>query len=141
MMNLIDQLRRDEGEVLTAYADHLGYLTIGVGVLIDKRKGGGITAEESAYLLSNRIKAKEAELRTALPWFAQLDSVRQAALLNMAYQLGVEGLKGFPKMLAALRDGRWAEAEYQALDSVWAKQQTPARAKRVARQLASGEWQ
>ena len=140
-MNLIEQLRRDEGEVLSAYADHLGYLTIGVGVLIDKRKGGGITAEESAYLLANRIKTKESELRAALPWFDKLDRVRQAAMLNMAYQLGVTGLRGFPKMLDAVRDGRWAEAENQALDSLWAKEQTPARAKRVARQLASGEWQ
>lgn len=140
-MNLIDQLRRDEGEVLHAYPDHLGYLTIGVGVLIDKRKGGGITAEESALLLSNRIKSKEAELRRALPWFDRLDRVRQAALLNMSYQLGVAGVMGFPSMLAALRDERWADAEHHALDSKWAKEQTPARAKRVARQLASGEWQ
>ena len=81
------------------------------------------------------------ELRAALPWFDTLDRVRQAALLNMAYQLGVAGLKGFPKMLAALRDQRWAEAEAQALDSMWAKEQTPARARRVARQLATGEWQ
>lgn len=140
-MNLIDQLRRDEGEVLHAYPDHLGYLTIGVGVLIDKRKGGGITAEESAMLLGNRIKSKEAELRKALPWFDRLDRVRQAALLNMAYQLGAAGVMGFYSMLAALRDERWADAEQHALDSKWAKEQAPARAKRVARQLASGEWQ
>ena len=28
---LTRQLRRDEGEVLTTYQDHLGYWTIGVG--------------------------------------------------------------------------------------------------------------
>lgn len=140
-MNLIEQLRRDEGEVLHAYPDSMGYLTIGVGVLIDSRRGGGITAEESTLLLGNRLKTKETELRAALPWFDKLDRVRQAALLNMAYQLGVAGLKGFPKMLDALRDGRWAEAEFQALDSKWAKEQTPARARRVAYQLATGEWQ
>ena len=47
--NLIRSLRGEEGEVLTEYKDHLGYSTIGVGRLIDKRKGGGITKEESAY--------------------------------------------------------------------------------------------
>lgn len=34
------QLIRDEGNVPYAYSDSLGYLTIGVGFLIDKRKGG-----------------------------------------------------------------------------------------------------
>lgn len=140
-MNLIDQLRRDEGEKLHAYQDHLGFWTIGVGVLIDGRKGGGITAEESALLLANRIKAKEAELHARLPWFEKLDEIRQAALVNMAYQLGVDGLMGFPKMLGALRDQRWHDAEGQALDSLWAREQTPARARRVAHQLATGEWQ
>lgn len=139
-MDIISQLRRDEGEVLHAYQDHLGYWTIGVGILIDERKGGGLTAEESAWLLRRRLDAKRAELSAALPWFKYLDEVRQAALLNMAYQLGVEGLLGFRKMLAAVRDMRWAEAESHALDSDWAKQ-TPERAKRVARQLATGEWQ
>ncbi|QOR55714.1 MAG: lysozyme [Phage 65_10] len=140
-MNLIDQLRRDEGEKLTAYQDHLGFWTIGVGVLIDARKNGGITAEESAMLLANRVKSKESGLRAALPWFDGLDRVRQAALLNMAYQLGVAGVLGFPRMLDSLRDQRWADAEAQALDSRWAKEQTPERARRVARQFATGEWQ
>lgn len=139
-MDLISQLRRDEGEVLHAYKDSLGYLTIGVGILIDERKGGGITPDESAWLLQRRIDAKRAELSAALPWFKYLDEVRQAGLLNMAYQLGVPKLLGFRKMLAALRDQRWAEAESHALDSDWAKQ-TPERAHRVARQLATGEWQ
>lgn len=139
-MDLISQLRRDEGEVLHAYKDSLGYWTIGVGILIDARKGGGLTAEESAWLLQHRLDAKRAELSAALPWFKYLDEVRQAALLDMAYQLGVGGVLKFPKMLAALRDRRWAEAESHALDSDW-KNQTPERAKRVARQLATGEWQ
>ncbi|MEG2578858.1 MAG: hypothetical protein RSA54_14135, partial [Glutamicibacter sp.] len=68
---LTKQLRRDEGEVLSAYTDHLGYLTIGVGRMIDKRKGGGITAEESAYLLSNDIDKRQAELLRRAPWMTQ----------------------------------------------------------------------
>ncbi len=140
-MNLIDQLRRDEGEVLHAYQDSLGFWTIGVGVLIDQRKGGGITADESAMLLSNRVEAMRQQLRSKLPWLDGLDSIRQAALLNMAYQLGVNGVMGFPRMLEALRDERWATAEAEGLDSAWAKSQTPPRARRVMRQIATGEWQ
>lgn len=139
-MDILTQLRRDEGEVLHAYPDSEGYLTIGIGVLIDARKGGGITPEESEYLCENRIQAKTAELIARFPWVETLDLVRLAALQNMAYQLGVAGLAEFKKMLAAIRDGRYHVAESEALDSKWAKQ-TPARARRVARQIATGEWQ
>lgn len=139
-MDIISQLRRDEGEKLSVYQDHLGFWTIGIGVLVDSRKGGGITPEESAYLLTNRVALRDRRLRAALPWYERLDEPRRAALLNMAYQLGSDGLLEFQKMLGALRDQRWHEAEAHALDSEWAKQ-TPERARRVARQLATGAWQ
>ena len=138
---LIAQLRSDEGEVLHAYPDHLGYWTIGVGRLIDSRKGGGISADESAYLLNNDIQHRDQALRNLYPWFSGLNEPRQAAVLNMSFQLGLGGLAKFPKMLASLRDGEWAEAETHALDSAWAKSQTPGRAKRVAQQLRTGEWE
>ena len=137
---IIKQLRFDEGEILHAYDDHLGFATIGVGRLIDKRKGGGISPDESAYLLNNDIASRDQVLRSKYPWFSQLNEPRQAAVINMAFQLGLAGLAGFPKMLASLRDEKFAEAETHALDSLWAKQ-TPARAKRVARQLRTGEWE
>lgn len=137
---LTEQLRRDEGEVLSAYKDHLGYLTIGIGRLIDKRKGGGITSEEAAYLLSNDIDRVEREVSAKLPWYEKLNEARKGALLNMAFQMGVPGLLGFTRSLASIRDERWADAEYQLLQSTWAIQ-TPDRAKRVAHQIATGEWQ
>ena len=70
--------------------------------------------------------------------FATCNLARQTILISMAYQLGVNGLAGFKNMLAALKAERWQEAEVHALDSLWAKQ-TPARAKRHARVLASGK--
>ncbi len=137
---LTKQLRRDEGEVLHAYPDHLSYLTIGVGRLIDKRKGGGITPEESAYLLSNDIDKREAELLRRAPWMANLDPVRFGALLNMAFQMGVDGLLGFRNTLAMVRDGDYDGAAAGMLESTWAKQ-TPERAKRISDQMKTGVWQ
>ena len=55
----------------------------------------------------------------------------------MAYQMGVDGLFKFKKMIAALGKGDWNEAAHQALDSRWAKQ-TPARAERHAAVIANG---
>ena len=80
-MDIEQQLKREEGEVLYAYQDHLGYWTIGVGILIDKRKGGGLRQEESDFILRNRIKLKRAEVYKALPWVEKLNEPRQAVLI------------------------------------------------------------
>ncbi len=138
--DLVAQLRRDEGEVLHAYQDSLGYWTIGVGRLIDKRKGGGISQEESAMLLERDIHEKTRQLQEQIPWTVALDPVRRGALVNMAFQLGIGGLLGFAHTLADIKAGRLAEAHARMLASKWAKQ-TPARARRIADQLLTGEWQ
>lgn len=137
---LIKQLRRDEGEVLYAYQDSLSYITIGVGRLVDKRKGGGITPEESAYLLNNDIDRKTAEVFKALPWAAKLDDARRAVLVNMAFQLGTAGLLGFKNTLAMVQRGDYAGAAAGMLQSKWS-QQTPERAKRLSEQMRLGVWQ
>lgn len=137
---LIEQLKRDEGVVLHAYRCSLGFLTLGIGRLVDGTKGGGITMAEAEFLLNNDLQKVDQQLRDRFPWFSALDEVRQAALMNMTFQLGIGGVCGFPKMLACLRDGRYADAETHALDSQWSKQ-TPARARRVAKQLATGAWE
>jgi lysozyme len=134
------QLRRDEGEKLYAYTDTQGYLTIGIGRLIDKRKGGGISAEESAYLFSNDFNGKLTELRRRLPWFDKLDVARQGVLLNMAFQMGVDGLLGFKNTLAMVERGDFKGAAAGMLESLWAKQ-TPERAKRLSVQMETGIWQ
>jgi lysozyme len=137
---LTKQLRRDEGEVLHAYPDHLGYLTIGIGRLIDKRKGGGITSEEAAYLLANDIDRKTKQVEEKLPWVKDLDEARKGVLVNMAFQMGIEGLLGFKNTLRMVMEGKYEHAAENMLLSKWA-QQTPNRAKRLSKQMKTGEWQ
>ena len=137
---LTELLRKEEGEILYAYPDSLGFLTIGVGRLIDKNKGGGITKEESAYLLSNDIDEKTAAVLKALPWVDQLDDARKAIVISMAFQMGINGLLGFKNTLAMVKAGDYEKAAVGMLNSKWA-QQTPARAKRHAEQMRTGEWQ
>lgn len=138
--NLIKQLRDEEGEVLSAYQDHLGFWTIGVGRLIDKRKGGGITPEESAYLLGNDIAKVNAQLDAKIPWWRKLDEARQAVIQGMAFQMGIDGLLGFKNTLKMVESGDYEGAGKGMLNSLWAKQ-TPARAKRMSEQMRTGEWQ
>lgn len=139
-MNLRDMLVRDEGKVNHAYQDHLGFWTIGVGRLIDKRKGGGLSDAEVFYLLDNDISAKTQEVTEALPWVKAMTEPRQAVVVAMAFQMGLKGLLGFRSTLAAMRDEHYANAAEGMRLSLWAKQ-TPERAKRMAYQIEVGEWQ
>lgn len=135
---IAQELVRDEGFVSHGYQDHLGYWTIGIGRLIDKRRGGGITYEEALYLLHNDIVRISEELHQKLDFFVSLDEMRKMALINMAFQLGIHGLMEFSNMLVSLKKGDFKQAYHDALDSRWARQ-TPRRAKRVATMIKEGE--
>lgn len=139
-MNSYQQLKRDEGEVLHAYQDTLGYWTIGIGILIDKRKGGGLLPEESEFIFNNRLRIINEQLDKRIPWIGKLDPVRRGVLVNMAFQMGVDGLLGFRNTLATIEKGNYRLGAEQMLQSKWATQ-TPARANRLSVQMATGEWQ
>lgn len=133
-----EQLKRHEGCVLHAYKDHLGYTTIGVGRLIDSRRGGGISEAEADMLLSNDIARVIAGIEQKIDFLHRLPESVQEALVNMGFQLGVSGLAGFKNMLAALREHDWDRAADEALDSRWAEQ-TPRRAQEVANMIREAE--
>ena len=136
-MTLQDQLIRDEGIRLRPYKDSVGKLTVGVGRNLDDV---GISTDEAMLLLRNDITAATNSLEQAFPWTQAMDSVRQSALVNMAFNMGIGGLARFKNFLAACQQGDWAEAKVQMLDSIWAEQ-VGARAQRLAIQIETGEWQ
>lgn len=138
--NLQEQLARDEGEVPYVYKDHLGYYTIGIGFLVDKRKGGGLYPEEMTFIFNNRIRRIKEELSRKLPWLDQIDEVRRNVIYNMAYQMGVAGVLGFKNTLAMLQRKDYEGTAKGMLNSLWARQ-TPSRANRLSTQMRTGEWQ
>lgn len=135
---LEDQLIRDEGEIRHAYQDSLGFWTIGVGHLIDARKGGSIPEEISRALLKIDIAIATNFLETHFPWMEKLDPIRLAAILNMSFNLR-GNLEGFHTFLAKLEAGDYAGAAAAGRDSLWHKQ-TGDRAERLMRQVETGEW-
>jgi lysozyme len=134
------RLIEDEGEVLHAYEDSLGLLTIGVGRLIDKRRGGGISPDESRYLLRNDIASKTAQCEQRFDWFLMLDDARRGVIICMAFQLGTNGVAQFKKMIAALEARDYQQAAEHMADSNWHKQ-TPARCERMSRVMRTGVWE
>lgn len=138
---LTKQLRGDEGVRPCVYQDHLGYYTIGVGRLVDSRKpGAGLRPIEMDFMLQNDIDDRIDALTRKLPWFQDLDDARKGVLLNMSFQLGVEGLLGFTTTLDLVKQGQYEAASVQMLKSKWASQ-TPERARRMSTQMKTGKWQ
>jgi len=138
--NLVSQLVRDEGFVPHAYTDSLGYLTIGIGFMIDRRKGGRIPYGVALSWLDFEISRIRTELSALWRPFLELDPVRQEALVNMAYNLGTAGVIGFKKTLALLAKGEYDGAADEMLRSRWASQ-VGKRALRLSEQVRTGERQ
>jgi len=134
-------LERDEGRVPYAYPDSLGYLTIGVGHLIDRRKGGRLPDPIIDALLDYDISEKSAQVAQTFPWFASLSEPRKAVIVCMAFQLGIEGLREFKTALAAMEAHNYQRAAWAFLQSKVATVQAPQRWQRFARQIETGEWQ
>lgn len=139
---IMNVLEDEEGFVAVVYDDATGkpiapgtplqgFATIGHGILVDERRGGGITEAESQFLMGNRVTLARNELTDRITFWSDLPMDCQDALILMAYQMGVNGVMGFRKMLGALRLGDREAAADEALDSKWARQ-TSARAQRVA---------
>ncbi len=141
VVGLKQQLVRDEGVVEYAYQDSLGYWTIGVGRLIDRRKGGKLSRVEIEMLLENDITSHTADLYQAFPWVIELDDVRKATLVNMTFQLGIRGLSEFRRALGYMERGEYTAASLAFADSKVAKEQTPERWRRHCEQIKTGIWQ
>jgi len=135
---LLAQLKVDEGCRLYAYSDSLGFLTIGYGRLIDRKKGGQISQGEAEYLLGNDINRTENEL-SQYGWFNAQDSVRQAALADMAFNLGTMGLLHFPHFLGYLQAKDYVNAVKELIDTPW-RVQVGVRADRIIKLIETGVW-
>ena len=139
MNELIEQLRLHEGVRSKVYLCSEGYETIGVGRNVSE-SGIGLSDDEIAYLLANDIERCEQEIAERFDWFDDLDPVRQDAIIDMAFNLGITRLSQFQNMLRALSESRFSDAATEALDSRWARQ-VGQRAQTVAEMIRTGERQ
>ena len=116
---LIDQLRIHEGVEKTVYNDSEGIPTIGVGRNLRDR---GLSDDEIDYLLSNDIDIVVDELDKVMPWWKDLDEVRQRVLCDLVFNLGMPRFSGFKKSISYMKQQMWDQAADELLDSKWASQ-------------------
>lgn len=143
---LRDQLKKHEGVRQFVYDDCTGKLideacfvrgkpTIGVGRNLADR---GLDEAEIDFLLDNDINDCLAEAQK-FRWFEALDPVRQAAVTELLFNLGLTRLSGFKKFLNFMNEHRYTQAAEELLDSKWA-QQVKGRAQTIHDMILKGEW-
>ncbi len=131
---LIDQLRLHEGVEKTVYDDSEGIPTIGVGRNLRDR---GLSDDEIDYLLSNDIDIVVRELDNVMPWWKDLDEVRQRVLCDLVFNLGMPRFSGFKKSISYMKQQMWDQAADELLDSKWARQ-VGKRAERLSEMMRTG---
>ena len=136
MSKLVAQLKRHEGVKSHAYKCTANMITVGVGRNIDENGGIGLSDDEIDYLLENDIKRCKQEL-ISLSWFTDLDAVRQDAIVNLCFNLGLTRLMGFKNAMAAMAEGDYERAADEFYDSRWAKQ-VKSRADEVCEMIRTG---
>ncbi len=133
MSELVDMLKRHEGSKKNAAGRHRLYpdsavppkWTCGYG---RNAEDVGFSEDEAELMLVNDINRVISELRQALPWFERLDMVRQDALVDLGFNLGVltppetAKLLTFKNTLKAFEEGRYKEAAAGILRSKYAEQ-------------------
>lgn len=133
-------LKEHEGLRLEEYQDTTGNRTIGYGWnldacplptcvgKLDTHSKITITNAEAEGLLDKAMLTHWSDLTAALPWVAiendqkQWNKWRMAALLDMAYNLGVPNLLTWKNTLAFMEAGKYGNATENMLKSRWAKQ-------------------
>ena len=129
------ELIRDEALRQRMYVDTVGKHTIGVGHNLDAKP---ISQRAALVILEDDVADVLAELDAALPWWRELNEVRQRVLINMGFNLGVPGLLAFHNALSAAQAGNYVAAANEMLNSKWATQ-VGERAQRLAKMMATGE--
>jgi lysozyme len=134
---VVDATKSEEGFRSKPYLDSKRVLTIGWGTNIAQ----GIDHTEADFLLRHRLTLAWRDCLRLFPWFGRLNNARKAVILQMAYQMGVSGVFAFRKMRDAIEREDWDAAADEMLDSDWHREDSPARAQRLARVMRSGSLQ
>jgi lysozyme len=141
------QLALEEGRRQLVYDDATGLsitrgmtlkgnLTVGTGINLMT----GLGPEELEYIELNRLTKARMSLER-YTWYQIQDEVRQVALCDLAFNLGLAGLLRWPKFLSYMqgKDYPSAVAEIRS-NQVWVGEVHPARANRIQQMILTGAW-
>jgi hypothetical protein len=141
------ELAIEEGQRFVIYDDATGQPFVkGMTLKGNLSVGEGINLmipfdpAEVDFLERNRI-AKAMEALNAYPWYAAQDPVRQTALADLTYNLGLTGLLHWPSFLHFMTVKDYPSAMNQIQTNiVWVTEVHQARATRIEQMILTGQW-
>lgn len=136
-LSLKKRIKNNEGYRSSAYKDQLGFLTIGYGHLIKHNEKDLLKKKYSKKFLINVF---EIDFNKALKDYKKnyrkykFHKNIEEVLIEMIFQLGIEGQKKFKKKIKYLIKKQPYMASLEMLESLWYKQ-TPKRVKMLIKTL------
>lgn len=132
----------EEGLRLKAYRCTQGFLTVGYGHNLDVDKsidilnraikiGDYITLEEANLLFKKDLDNVLKGIKNKIPYFDNLKPKYQVIIINMVFQMGINGVLKFKNTLKFMQLDISEKVKTGLLSSLFAKQ-TPNRANRIA---------
>jgi GH24 family phage-related lysozyme (muramidase) len=147
LTHLLAQLGVEEGSRALPYDDATGktlvkgmtlqgYITIATGVNLS----AGLDAEEMTFLVSHRAQ-KFVDWLSQFAWYQSQDVVRQAALVDLTFNLGQGGLLHWPHFVSFMASHDYVHAAAEiAGNSTWISEVGQSRSGRIKSMIATGNW-
>ena len=143
-LELINELKREEGFRASIYQCSLGVDTIGYGFNIayltkdELALNGGFIEPMSEEVATKILESKVSKLIKSVDevysWIDNLPEVVKIGLYDMIYQLGIKGFGSFVNTQKYLKALDYPKAIENIKNSKWAKQ-TPRRANNLIKRL------
>jgi lysozyme len=146
---LLTELEAEEGFKAGLYLDSVNLLTIGIGRCLErqpltafewrqlfdaKQITVALTHEGAVALATTTLETVLGSLSQAIRGWQGLPEAAQHVLVNMAYQLGLQGLLAFRNALGAAERHDWTRMAAELRSSTWYTQ-APHRAEQLATRI------
>ena len=131
MSKLIVNIKKNEGYISTVYKDSLGIDTIGYGFAI---KDLNLEEDICDLILERKVAKLVFDVEKRFPWYCSMPVIIKDVVIEMCYQMGVNGFSKFKKTIKHLSNSDFIEASVEMLDSKWAVQ-TAGRAKQLSEKV------
>jgi len=131
-MDLLKQIKKHEGFKPRVYRCTEGYNTIGYGFAI---KDLVLDEDIAELILMRKLDKLQERISSVFGWWLDSPQDVKDVVVNMCYQLGINGFSKFKKTIYLLETEQYEDASIEVLDSLWARQ-TPNRAKEISEILA-----
>ena len=128
-MSLIDDIKKHEGFSSVVYKCTADKLTIGYGKRVKYLK---VTKEQAEEWLKEDLEHLKYVLADKYEWFLPAPHEVRDIVIEMSYQLGVKSFSKFKKTIFLLANKDYKAESTEMLDSKWARDDTPSRAKELS---------